>query len=114
MDMNNDPLPLSTSLARLRRHLGTAGPSSLTALVECWEQVVGTRMARLCGIHSINHGTLVLQTGEPAVAEQLRWLSKDLRDAANAVIGSAEISEVDVRIIPGWSTGSNGPQDPLG
>lgn len=100
-DQGNEPVRLSASLVGLQKYLGTAAPSSLTALADSWDQVIGARMARHCAIHSINHGTLVLETSEPAVAEQLRWMSGDLRDAANAVLGNADITAVEVRIIPG-------------
>lgn len=113
-DHESEPVSLSASLVGLQRYLGTAAPSSLTALVDSWDQVVGTRLARHCGIHSINHGTLVLQTAEPAVAEQLRWLSTDLRDAANAVVGSVEVVAVEVRIVPGWSSDATGSEGPPG
>lgn len=109
-----EPVSLSASLLGLQRYLGTAAPSSLMALADSWEQVVGIRMARHCGIHSINHGTLVLQTAEPAVAEQLRWLAADLRDAANTVVGSTDIVAVEVRIIPCWDSTPAGPEGPLG
>lgn len=100
-DQGSEPVSLSASLAGLQKYLGTAAPSSLTSLADSWDQVIGARMARHCRIHSINHNTLVLETSDPAVAEQLRWMSTDLRDAANAVLGSVEITAVKVRIIPG-------------
>lgn len=99
-DQGHEPVGLSVSLAALQKYLGTAVPSSLRSLADSWEQVIGTRMARHCRIHSINHRTLVLETSEPAVAEQIRWMSTDLCNAANAVLGTAEITAVEVRIIP--------------
>ncbi|MCZ7627739.1 MAG: DUF721 domain-containing protein [Microthrixaceae bacterium] len=113
-DDEREPVSLYASLMGLQRYLGTATPSSLMALADSWEQVVGTRLARYCGIHSINRGTLVLQTAEPAVAEQLGWLATDLRDAANTVVGSADIVAVEVRIIPGWDSTPAGPEGPIG
>lgn len=98
-DQGNEPVTLADSLVGLQKYLGTATPSSLMALSDSWDQVIGSKMANHCEIHSIKRGTLVLVTSEPAVAEQLRWMSGDLREAANAVLGRAEITAVEVRVI---------------
>lgn len=100
-DEGSEPVGLSESLSRLQRYLGTAAPSSLSALGDSWDQVIGTRMAQHCRLHSMRHGTLVVETSEPAIAEQLRWMAGDLRDAANAVLDSTEIAEVEIRVIQG-------------
>ncbi len=91
---------LGESLGRLQRLIGTARPDSLAVLEEHWEQVIGARLARHCRLHSLQHGTLVVTTAEGAVAEQLRWMQSDLVAAANAVLGSSEISDVQVRSKP--------------
>lgn len=93
-----EPMGLSEALAHLQRTMGTARPSSVAALTDAWEQVIGARMAKHCELRSIKGATLVVETTDTAVAEQLRWMSGDLCDAANAVLGATEIERVEVRI----------------
>ncbi len=95
----DEPLELSDSLAELQRYLGTAKPASLSTLGDAWDQLIGIRLAEHCRLHSIRHGTLVVEASEPAVAEQLKWMRVDLRDAANAVLGGSEITTVEVRLV---------------
>ena len=90
-------MPLGDSLGHLRKLIGTARPDSLAVLSDHWTQVIGARLAAHCDLHSLQHGTLVVATSDGAVAEQLRWMERDLVQAANSVLGSAEIEAVEVR-----------------
>ena len=92
------PVRLEDSLGHLRKLIGTARPDSLAVLSEHWVQVIGARLATHCELHSLRHGTLVVDTSEGAVAEQLRWMERDLVAAANSILGSDEISGVEVRV----------------
>lgn len=94
------PVPLGDSLVGLRRLIGTARPDSLAVLAQHWPQVIGPRLAAHCELHSLRHGTLVVSSGDGAVTEQLRWMERDLVAAANAVLGSDEITAVQVRTAP--------------
>lgn len=94
----SEPVSLGDSLELLQRYLGTARPSSIAVLADSWPQVIGARLAQSCELGSLHHGRLVVSTGDPAVAEQLRWMSVELCSAANAVIGSEEVFEVEVRL----------------
>ncbi len=93
-----EPVSLTEALWRLQRVIGTPGPSSVAALRDAWEQVIGARMASSCRLGSIKGTTLVVEATDAAVAEQLRWMSEDLRGAANAVLGSPEIDRVEIRV----------------
>lgn len=98
---HDEPVELEESLARLQRYLGTARPDSLAVLGQHWSQVIGRRLADHCSLHSLHHGQLVISVTDPAVAEQVRWMSRDLQAAANAVLGTGEIVAVDVRVAGG-------------
>jgi predicted nucleic acid-binding Zn ribbon protein len=94
-----EPVSLDTSLTSLQRLLGTARPDALMTVRSQWASIVGARLAAHCRLDALHHGTLVVATHEPAVAEQLRWASADLVAAVNAVMGSEELREVEVRVV---------------
>jgi predicted nucleic acid-binding Zn ribbon protein len=85
-------------MGHLRRLIGTARPDSLATLTDQWDQVIGRRLATHCSLHSLRHGTLVVATTDGGVAEQLEWMANDLAKAANSVLGTDEITAVEVRI----------------
>ena len=98
-----EPVPLVDSLELLQRYLGTARPSAIAVLQDSWRQIIGSRLADRCELRSLHHGRLVIASDDPGVAEQLRWMSVDLCAAANAVIGSRDVVEVEVRVGSGGS-----------
>ena len=65
--------PLAGSLERLQRSLGLARPDTLALLTESWPQLVGSRLAAACRLHSLRDGCLTVAVDDPAVAEHLRW-----------------------------------------
>jgi predicted nucleic acid-binding Zn ribbon protein len=97
LPQQRQPLRLADSLAGLQRLLGTARPDDLGVLEAHWSQVIGTRLAAHCELHSLRHGALVISTSDGGVAEQLRYMERDLRSAANAVLGAEAITSVEVR-----------------
>ena len=97
LPQQRQPLHLGDSLAGLQRLIGTARPDNLAVLEAHWSQVIGSRLATHCELHSLRHGCLVISTSDGGVAEQLRYMERDLRSAANAVLGGEEITAVEVR-----------------
>jgi predicted nucleic acid-binding Zn ribbon protein len=84
----------------VQRFLGALRPDAMRTLRANWPMLVGARLATACQLHSVRDGCLVVHTGEPAVAEHLRWLSADLVAAANAVLGTEDVREVRVSLVP--------------
>lgn len=91
-----EPVALHRSLSTVQRYLGAVRPDAVRTIQAQWPAIVGARLAGACEVHTVRQGHLVVHTTEPAVAEQLRWDSGDLRRAVNALLGAEEI--VDVRI----------------
>lgn len=106
--MGWEPLPgdrdttheLSFVLDRLHHTMGLARPDALAALESGWTQLLGARLAGVCRLESLQGGTLVVAVDDPAVADHLRWQSKDLAAAANALCGGAVVTEVVTRVRP--------------
>jgi hypothetical protein len=83
----------------MQRFLGALRPDALRTLQANWTLLVGGRLAASCHLHSVRDGCMVVETTEPAVAEQLRWAASDLVAAANAVLGNTELREVRVSVL---------------
>lgn len=106
--MTWEPLPggdrttrdLASVLERLHRTLGLARPDAVTSLEEHWESLLGVDLAARCRLDSLKHETLVVSVEDPAVAEHLRWSSRELIDSVNAVCGGEVARELQVRIRP--------------
>jgi predicted nucleic acid-binding Zn ribbon protein len=103
-----EPLPqdrdtlhsLSSSLGRLQRSLGLARPDTLRILEDAWPQLVGTRLAAVCRVHSLRDGRLTVAVDDPAVADALRWQLVDLAAAANQLCGCDAVEKVEIRVDP--------------
>ncbi len=103
-----EPLPqdrdslhdLAGSLERLQRTLGLARPDTVRVLTSSWTQLVGSRLADACRLHSVRGTSLVVAVDDPAVAEHLRWQRSDLVAAANELCGCHAVDDVEIRIAP--------------
>ena len=103
-DSSGDPLPeeplaLQRSLGLLQRYLGALRPDAVRTMQAGWPSMVGANIAELCWIRSVRGGVLVVQTNEPAVAQQLEWATRDLLDGLNALLGSDELREIRVQVV---------------
>lgn len=83
----------------MQRFLGALRPDALRTLQANWTALVGSRLAASCELHSVRDGCMVVETTEPAVAEQLRWATTDLVAAANAVLGNEDLRDVRVHVV---------------
>jgi hypothetical protein len=104
--MTWEPLPgsrettrdLGSVLGSLHRTLGLARPDALASLQQHWSALLGAELADRCELESLRHETLVVSVEDPAVAEHLRWSSREVIEAANAVCGGEVVGELQVRI----------------
>jgi hypothetical protein len=104
--MGWEPLPseretthtLQDALVRLHRTMGVARPDAVRILEGAWPSLVGRRLARSCWLESLRGGQMVVGVSDPAVAEHLRWQSRDLAAAANDLCGGTVVEEVVTRV----------------
>ena len=104
--MSWEPLPeqvdhtheLSDVLGTLHRRLGLARPDVLATLEQHWVALLGPELAAQCRVESVRHDRLVLVVDDPAVAEHLRWSSKELLAAANSLCGGTAFAELAVKV----------------
>ena len=104
--MSWEPLPqqvdhtheLGDVLGALHRRLGLARPDVLATLAEHWVALLGSDLAGQCRLESVRHERLVIEVDDPAVAEHLKWSSRELLGAANSLCGGDTFSELTVKV----------------
>ena len=95
---DNDPRPVSESLDRLTRRMGTPAAAVMSTVFSRWEEIVGPDLAAHARPESLRSGVLVLVAEDPAWAVQLRFMESDIRARIVAASGTSDVSEVRVRV----------------
>jgi hypothetical protein len=90
--------PLASVLERMHVTLGFARPDTVVTLERHWTSLLGIDLAARCELESLHHETLVIRVSDPAVAEHLRWSSREILDAVNSICGGEVARELKVRI----------------
>ena len=109
-----EPKKLSELLDRTTKRLG--GPSSNTssALFSRWEEVVGPDIAGHTRPVSLHGGTLVLAVDHPAWATQLRYMTSDLLTRISEATGTAEVTDIQLRVAGDQARRGSGPAERRG
>jgi hypothetical protein len=71
---------------------------ALGRLARSWEDVVGARLARETGPLRLEEGSLVVSASTGAWGAQVRFLSHEIRERANQVLGTDEVLRVLVSV----------------
>ena len=96
--MDDEPTSIGDGLARVARHLGMGSVSVLQQVIAVWPDVAGA-LAEHSEPTVIRDGRLVVVTGDPAVAEALRWRAATLVGAVVDRVGpGAGITSIEVRV----------------
>ena len=94
--------------------MGLARPDTVRLLERHWTSLLGAELAPSVRLEAVRDGELVLVVTDPAIAEHLRWSSRDLVAAANSVCGGEVVGAVRVKVSrrpP--EAGRDGSRDPL-
>ena len=102
-----DPRKVSEVLDRVTRRLGAPGSALLTQLFAGWEALVGADIAAHCRPVSVRDGVLHLVADQPAWASQLGFMAGDILARVAEATGSAEVTEIRVRV-----SGEDPPRSP--
>jgi predicted nucleic acid-binding Zn ribbon protein len=95
-ERSGEPEGLGEVLDRLLRGRPWGRGVALGELGRRWTAVVGERLAEECSPVRLEEGVLVVRASSAAWGSQLRFLSREIRDRANAVLGERPIREVKV------------------
>ena len=105
------PTALSTSLGRLARRPGWGERLGAARVEAAWEAIVGEGLAAHCEPVRLAGRVLVVRAESPAWATQLRYLTLQLVERADAVLGAGSVTRVEVtvgRLTGGPSGGPSG------
>jgi hypothetical protein len=69
---------------------------ALGKLARAWEEVVGPRLARETAPASLDEGGLVVAVSSGAWGAQVRFLTQEIRQRANEILGAEEVRVVRV------------------
>jgi hypothetical protein len=96
----DEPRPLVEGVDHVLADLGAPSADTVAAVVGEWANLVGAGLAARTEPRSIEHGRLLVQTDDPAVAEQLRWSERRILDRLADLVGAGVVDRVDVRVRP--------------
>jgi predicted nucleic acid-binding Zn ribbon protein len=73
---------------------------ALGVLARRWQDVVGERLARECSPAALDAGVLFVRASSQAWAAQIRFLSGQVRERAEEVVGEGRVAAVQVVVGP--------------
>lgn len=76
------------------------GGMALGVLARRWQDVVGERLARECSPAALDAGVLFVRASSQAWAAQIRFLSGQVRERAEEVVGEGRVAAVRVVVGP--------------
>ena len=100
-----DPVSIGDALARVQAELGLPQGDALHALTNGWDDVVGRDVAAHARLDALRDGVAAIVVDSPLWASQLRYLERDIVERANALVGSAVVTGIRVRVAPGDRAG---------
>ncbi len=94
------PTALGGELARLARRPGWAERLGAARVEAAWDDIVGEELAAHCEPVRLAGKVLAVRVDSPAWATQLRYLTTQLIERADAVMGPGSVREVTVTVGP--------------
>ena len=106
--MGEDPRPLRDALEVVTRRLGLNQALETGALWARWTEVVGPTIAARAQPSSLRRGVLRVRADSPVWATEIGYLSAEIQDRINELLGSGLVTEVRVWTgpPPWWSRGA--------
>lgn len=99
--MSDGPVRLRDVLDGMGRRLGVGAAADTGVLWSAWGELVGDVMAAHVEPTSLRAGVLRVRADSPVWATETCYLAEEIRTRANALLGSAKVSEVKVWTGPG-------------
>jgi predicted nucleic acid-binding Zn ribbon protein len=97
-DDHRPPVHVANSMERVLRHLGAPSVDALETVFGQWATLVGERVAEHADPVAIENGRLTVRAEDPAWANQLRWLERDLVTRLGDALGPGVVTSIDVRV----------------
>jgi predicted nucleic acid-binding Zn ribbon protein len=94
------PTELAGELARLVRRPGWSERLGAARVEAAWDAIVGAELRAHCEPVRLAGGVLVVRAASPVWATQLRYLTAQLIERSEAVLGPGSVREVNVTVGP--------------
>jgi len=92
------PQEIGGEIARLLRRPGWSERLGAARVAAAWDDIVGEQLAAHCEPVRLAGRVLVVRASTPAWATQLRYLTTQLIERAEAVLGPGSVREVNVTV----------------
>ena len=95
--MNKEPVHLRSVLEQLLKDFGTPDITTVTSIINEWEEIVGSDLATKISAVAISGSELIVRVDDPAWVSQISWLENQLLDKITRLIGEEKITSIRVR-----------------
>ena len=89
--MNKEPVHLRSVLEQLLKDFGTPDITTVTSIIDQWEEIVGSDLATKISAVAISGSELIVRVDDPVWASQISWLENQLLDKITRLIGEEKI-----------------------
>ena len=95
--MNKEPVHLRSVLEQILKDFGTPDITTVTSIIDQWEEIVGSDLATKISAVAISGSELIVRVDDPVWASQISWLENQLLDKITRLIGEEKITSIRVR-----------------
>jgi len=95
--VNKEPVHLRSVLEQLLKDFGTPDITTVTSIIDQWEEIVGSDLATKISAVAISGSELIVRVDDPAWASQISWLENQLLDKITRLVGEEKITSIRVR-----------------
>ena len=95
--MSKEPVHLRSVLEQLLKDFGSPDITTVTSIIDQWEEIVGSDLATKISAVAISGSELIVRVDDPAWASQISWLENQLLDKITGLIGEEKITSIRVR-----------------
>ncbi len=100
LSRDREPRRVGESLDRITESLGGPSATTLDAIFNRWEAIVGVPVAAHARPLSLARGTLTIGVDQPGWATQLTYLEADLKRRIDEVAGAGAVRRIKVTVRP--------------
>ncbi|MFL3011491.1 MAG: DciA family protein [Acidimicrobiales bacterium] len=95
--MNKEPVHLRSVLEQLLKDFGTPDITTVTSIIDQWEEIVGSDLATKISAVAISGSELIVRVDDPVWVSQISWLENQLLDKITRLVGEEKITSIRVR-----------------
>ena len=95
--MNKEPVHLRSVLEQILKDFGTPDITTVTSIIDQWEEIVGSDLATKISAVAISGSELIVRVDDPVWVSQISWLENQLLDKITRLVGEEKITSIRVR-----------------